>query len=198
MRLYDKLIGCIYDKIRQVIYQKSIYREGKMNKLEENIVYVFGDGDLFFESEEDLCIFVQNDAYIHFVCMKNRLGTEELTTKLEFTHYKPQTARNDLMVLRVLLWSGIVWFVISIPASEKYLMEEVVSLCGMRIVNGVPTIFEEGKISQFPIKSDNVFTLENVRDHPVYQNDPSINTALKIAEQETIEKIRNGEEVKKN
>lgn len=155
-------------------------------------IVVFGDGELSYETEEEFYNFSLDDHITHFVCMAMRPGFEELSTKLEHTHYKPLTSRNDLMHMRALSWNDITWFVISIPTEEKNLLEDMAGSCGMRVADGVPVMIGHGCREQFPIHGNNVFTLENMSGHPIYQNDERINSALRESEAQSAENIRTG------
>jgi hypothetical protein len=161
-------------------------------------IVIVGDGEFSYETEDEFCHFASDNRLTHFVCMAMRPGFEELSAKLEHTHYKPLTVRNNLMHMRALLWNDIVWFVVSIPTEEKHLLEEVAGSCGMRVANGVPTMFGHGCRMQFPINGNNVFALENVAGHPIYQNDDRINSALRETEVQSAEKIRSGKMKKAN
>ncbi|MEA3392118.1 MAG: hypothetical protein U9Q91_03975 [Candidatus Marinimicrobia bacterium] len=163
--------------------------------LKEGQVLVHGDGFIKPETEKELCKFAENEDLIHYVCMSMRHGVEEFTTKLEFTHYKPGTSRNDLLSLRTLVWNGLLWFVISVPYTEKHFTEKILPLYGLRTADGVPMMIGSGR-TQFPITGANVFTLENVSGHPTYRNDSDINQAMRIAERQSAEDIRSGKEKK--
>lgn len=166
-------------------------------ELKEGMVLVFGDGEFSYETEEDFFSFTKDERLIHYVCMAMRPGIEELSTRLEHTHYKPLTPRNDLLHIRVLLWNDIHWIVISIPSEDKQLLESMAGSCGMRVVNGVPVILGNGSLEQFPINK-NAFTLENLSDHPVYRNDDALNRVMQEAEHQIAEDIRTGKEKKSN
>ncbi len=167
-------------------------------EVKEGQVVVFGDGYYTYETEKELCNFAENKELTHYVCMSMRSGVKKFTTKLEFTHYKPGTSRNDLLSIRILAWNDLTWFVISVPSKEKHLLDDVLILCGLRVADGVPMILGAGCRAQFPITGDNVFTLENVSGHPVYCNDDAINQAMHIAERQAVEKIRSSEKNKAN
>ena len=162
--------------------------------LREGIVVIFGDGFCDEETEEEFCVFAEDESRTHYVCMISRPGIQECATKLEHMHYKPLTPRNDLMSLRALLWNEIPWFVISVPTEEKHLLEELVGTCGLRVANGIPMMLGAGCRERFPISGENVFTLENVAGHPVYRNDDTINHAMHVMEEEAAEQIREGKD----
>lgn len=163
-------------------------------ELIEGLVLVFGDGEYSYETEETFSAFAENDRLTHYVCIHSRPGFEELSTKLEHTHYKPLTIRNELMHMRALLWNDVLWYVLSMPSIEKHLLENMAGLCGMRIANGVPMMIGRNCREQFPISGKNVFTLENISGHPVYQNDELLNRAILHAEEQAAESIRFGKE----
>ncbi len=165
-------------------------------ELKEGLVLVLDDGSYSYELEKDFVAFAADERLIHYACMAARPGFEELSAKLEHTHYKPLTVRNELMSVRALLWNDITWFVISIPSKEKHLLEDMAGTYGMRVANGVPMMFGHNCRMHFPIRGKNVFTLENVAGHPVYRNDAAINCAMQQAEREAAENIRADKEQK--
>lgn len=136
--------------------------------------------------------FMKNDYFIHYVGMLNppRPGVSECGSLLEFTYFKPGTPRNELFIMRIVFWADIVWSIVSIPIKEKNLMEKIVDQCGLRIANGIPTMFADGKIQKFPADNERIFTLENKSGHLVYRNDPAINDQLIKTELEALEKIQ--------
>lgn len=128
-------------------------------------------GEMIEESPSDYHRFFANPKFIHYVgmLMPPRPGFEDCIKMLEFTHYVPNTERNHLFVMRVLDWADILWGIISIPFEEKHFMERMAQVNGLRIADGIPTMFAEGGVHPFPIMSRNLFTLENLPNHPVYQ-----------------------------
>jgi hypothetical protein len=48
-------------------------------------------------------------------------------------------------------------------------MDRAADAAGLRVADGIPTIFTGGRVANFPAKGDNVFTLENKAGHPVYK-----------------------------
>lgn len=181
---------------KKVFLQTTLYCGGLCMELIEGLIVVLGDGQYSYESEDVFVDFAANERLIHYACMAKRPGFEELSTKLEHTHYKPLTARNELMSMRAFLWNGVLWYVISIPSEERHLLENMAGSYGMRVANGVPMMLGHNCRMHFPIHGKNVFTLENVSGHPVYRNDDAINRAMQQAEHETAEKIRADKEQK--
>lgn len=128
--------------------------------------------DLIDESDEALQAFFADPKYIHYVgmIMPPRPGVADTMQMLEFTHYRPNTPRNDLFQLRIIEWMGITWAIVSIPIAEKAFMEHMALVNSVRIADGIPTMFADGGIHRFPIECPRLFTLENTRDHPIYQS----------------------------
>ncbi len=91
--------------------------------------------------------------------------------KLEHTYYAPNTPRNQLFILRHVVWEDMPWIVVSIPIEERKNMEAVVNQEGLCVKDGVPTLFTPGEIKRFPMDNERVFTLENIPDHPVYRGE---------------------------
>lgn len=134
---------------------------------------------------------VTDPTKISYVVLLDRLGAYECIVRLEYTHYQPKTDRNDLFGLVLVQWQGVHWAIITIPKEEAPLMQEVADQCGLRVANGVPTMIGGGGIARFPVDGDNIFTLENKPDHPVYQGNPEKIAALRARENATVEGILN-------
>lgn len=130
------------------------------------------DGTLAEESENDLKTFMNDPYFIHYVGMliPPRPGFDDCVQQLEFSYFKPGTKRNDLFHLRVISWEDIVWGVVSIPISEKRLMETVAAACRLRVANGVPCVISADGFKSFPFENSRMFTLENIPGHPVYSS----------------------------
>lgn len=135
--------------------------------------------------------FFEDPKYIHFVGMVSppRPGVQMCFIELEHTYYKPGTKKNDDFMIMMIKWQNMMWAIVSIPAEERYLMEEVANRCGLKIINSVPAILSKNGIEYFPISNERVFYFENKRGHPIYHNDPEINRILEEAEAREIEKI---------
>jgi hypothetical protein len=163
--------------------------------LKEGMVLIYGDGSFEYESMDDFCHFAANEKLVHYVCLSIRVGVEEFVTRLEFTHYHPNNAeRNDLLSLRSLIWSELPWVVISVPLEENHLVQEIAEMSTMRIASGRPVVISGDKTDSFPINGKNVFTIENMPGHPIYRNDSAINSALRTAENELVDRIREGKD----
>ena len=160
-----------------------------MFKLKNGQVVVLEDGFYLFTTKEVLKNFVEDDFFINYVCMITRSGVKEFVTQLEHTYYKPLTDRNNLFIVHILMWQDIPWFIISIPFEEKHLANDVLSSCGLRVTDGTPTVITASGIEQFPIFGENVFTLENTPEHPIYKNDENTNKAMREMEKEAIDRI---------
>lgn len=128
-------------------------------------------GETITESPTDFQRFFANPGYIHYAGMLQppRPGVSDCIQMLEHTHYKPGTNRNHLFMMRLLDWQDMLWVIISIPIAEKVNMERVAQVNGLRVANGVPTMFAGGDVHHFPVSNDRIFTLENVSGHPVYR-----------------------------
>jgi hypothetical protein len=129
-------------------------------------------GILVDEPDEDLRVFIDDPHFIHYLGMliPPRPGVADCISLLENTYFKPGTTRNDLFVMRIIEWEELTWVMVSIPISDKGLMEKAAQVSGLRVADGVPTMLQGGGVSHFPVSNERVFTLENCSGHPVYQN----------------------------
>jgi len=81
------------------------------------------------------------------------------------------------------------WMLASIPKEKKHLMDEVAAQCGIRAVEGIPTLHTRGGMRIFPAQGPHVYTLENTSGHPVYRNDPSVDRALMDQERISVRSV---------
>lgn len=159
-----------------------------------------GDRGAFYRTEEreKLKKITEDPKLIHFVgmIMPARPGIQLCLTELEYKYYVPGTKRNDDFQLRIMEWSEIVWAIATIPIDDRHLMERVAGKCGLRIADGVPTMMTGNGIEQFPLNGDRVFSLENKSGHPIYHNSQEISDVVKKAEEDNVDKILEGHELK--
>lgn len=113
---------------------------------------------------EELEELLRNEKLIHFV---GKLGIPTpgvmlFCGRLEFFHFPPGTEKNEDFNREILDWEDMEWVVISIPKEYMGLANEVAKESGLRIVEGGPRGIIEGKSIPFPLKSNNLFTLERI------------------------------------
>lgn len=134
-------------------------------------VAVAGSTEPAKESLKDLKRFVEDPYFVHYLGMINppRPGVSDCVRLLEYTYFAPDTPRNALLHVRAIDWMGILWIMISLPVSDIDSMNKVVNACRLRVANGVPYIFDGAGTHSFPVSNDRIFTLENIRDHPIYK-----------------------------
>lgn len=106
---------------------------------------------------------------LFIVTMMTRPGAGVFLVDLEYHHYPPGSPKNHDFQMIVSVWSDMEWATIHVPIEHKELVEEVAKRNGMRLADGVPTLLGNGAPEVFPVNGDNVFTLENVADSPVYK-----------------------------
>lgn len=154
-------------------------------------VQVLRDGEPpLIETDDQLRVFLDDENYVHFVAVAMRPGVGECFTLLEHSEYKPLTPRNDLFHLRVFEWEEILWYFASIPSDERRLMEDAADECGLRTTKDKMAILGQNGMSIFPFHNDRVYTLLNKSNHPVYKNNPAINSQLLQEECEHIDAIK--------
>ena len=133
----------------------------------------------------------------NIICMISppRIGAHLFLVKLEHEHYRPGTTKNNKFQMYQIVFSDIVFLVASIPAADREIAEQVADECGLRLADGVPHVIDKDGAKQFPIHTDNTFSLENKSDSPVYQNSPDIHRCLLQKENEEIRSILASHEV---
>ena len=96
----------------------------------------------------------------YVVCMANRAGVRLFCTKLEYTHFPPRTAANKDFELAIMKWQGLEFFVVRVPPSARPWCNKIAADLGMRLADGVPTMFDYKGSYSFPLQGDNIWTLE--------------------------------------
>lgn len=94
------------------------------------------------------------------VCMATRPGVQLYCTTLEYTYYPPRTPANDLFGLNIVQWNDLTFYVLSVPLADRNRCELVAKNLGMRLADGVPTIFDHKGKHNFPLQGSNVWSLE--------------------------------------
>lgn len=125
-------------------------------------------------STQDIKEFTSREDLLHLVGMlfPPRPGVRAFNVLLEHTHYVPGTSRNDDFTVHVLRWGNtdMLWFITSVPMVDRHLAEECAERVGLRIADGIPTMFSpDGTVLTFPADGSTVFTLENTEGHAVYE-----------------------------
>lgn len=133
----------------------------------ENVVNGIDSTNLVI-TDETLQRMADDPDWFHVVCMVSRPGTILFIRKLELEHYRPSTPRNNLYNLVDIDWEDLKWIVISIPLNERHLADKVAKECGMAFSDGIPHMIERGKVKQFPMSSERVFSLRNSENSIVY------------------------------
>ena len=73
---------------------------------------------------------------------------------------------------------------------DKEMANPLLEICGLKLANGVPTMVGgPNDIQTFPMQGDQVWTLENVPDHPIYKNDMQLMRELLDKESKEIDSI---------
>lgn len=116
-----------------------------------------------------------DNSKLHLVADMNRVGVNVFNVKLEYTYFAPRSGKNDLFEMGLLRWpkndNSFFWIIASIPIEYRPQVENLLVDCGLRLVDGVPTILTNNGPHYFPMSGPTVFTLENVAGHPIYNND---------------------------
>lgn len=138
----------------------------------------------------------QTKFYIVGMMIPYRPGVHLHASLLEYRHYPPKDPRNALFELGIISWAEIKWSVVRIPLKDKSYAEEILKEVGLKFVEAIPITFEDGIEEYFPVpveNLENVVTLESVRDHLIYLNDPTVNKMIFQLEMLLSEKIYNGD-----
>lgn len=122
---------------------------------------------------------------LHLILDISRIGGTLFGVKMEYTYFPPRSGLNHLFEMAILKWPkdfSMMWSIMSFPIEFKPQAEAIAEECGLRLADGVPNMIGGNEVQVFPLNGETVFTLENIRNHQIYQND-SIN-AKKLSDEE--------------
>lgn len=136
--------------------------------------------------------FVDNHPEMNFyagMLVPARPGVRLCMVRMEYENYIPDTPSNDNFQLFLMKWQDMTWALMGILAGDVDKLIKIAADCGVQIADGVPTVFSGDGVDVFPVRGGQVFSLENTKDHVVYQNDPNKLAILFEMENGTIEEI---------
>ena len=130
---------------------------------------------------------------ITFSVEPRRIGARAWMTFLEWRHFSPKLGLNHLFVLAYVKFEGMLFGMVIIPREKLPEADAIAKEVGLRRADGVPTLiaFENGRqrVKFFPFNYNNVFNLENVRGHFVYQNDDATKRTAEQVEDDAMDKF---------
>lgn len=139
----------------------------------------------------------QDTTRLHLVVDMNRLGAKIFNVKMEYTYFAPRSGKNYLFEMVLMSWPGgpmpFMWAICSFPIEYRPQAEELAKECGLRIADGIPTIFTGNGAQRFPLDGPTVFTLENITGHQAYANDPAMLEKLRNQEHDACDVITEGD-----
>lgn len=122
---------------------------------------------------------------LHLIVDMNRIGARLFNTRMEYTYFAPRSGKNYLFEMVLIKWPRpdmFMWSICSFPIEYRPQAEALAKECGLRLANGIPTIFDQDGAHHFPLDGETVFTLENVAGHKVYNNDEATKKQLQAEE----------------
>ena len=111
---------------------------------------------------------LQDKAKLHVVAWMGRPGVVDFVKRLEFEHYPPLSAKNDLFEAAIVNWPDdepmMRWYVLSFPREDRPQVEALAKECGLRFADGIPTLLQGDALEPmfFPMRGDNVWSLESI------------------------------------
>lgn len=112
-------------------------------------------------SDDEMKTHLASPDWVHCVSMVTRPHLYEFMRDLEWTHYPPDGPRNDEFQVRLMRWGGLHWALVSVPASDKHLMEEAAARHGLRLAEGSSIIMASGDgVERLPWAGAHVFPLQ--------------------------------------
>jgi len=116
------------------------------------------------ESEEATQAFFADPNWVHVVTLIERPGAMEFFHDVEWTHYPPNTAKNDAFQMRLWNWQGLVWVIASVPIADKHFMVDAAARHGLRLAADYSIVMAgPAGLSRFPVHGERVFPLQPAR-----------------------------------
>ena len=97
-----------------------------------------------------------------------RPGAILFLTLTEHMFFNPTTPEQDDFLLLNLAWEEMIFYVFSVPSKYRSDLEDLAPKCGVRIADGIPSLYTPDGLRSFPVFGKNCFNLENIKGHPVY------------------------------
>ena len=113
--------------------------------------------------QEALVVQGKDTSKLHLIVDTSRIGASLFNVKMEYTYFAPRSGKNYLFELVLMRWpdpNTFLWAIASFPIEYRPQAEAMAKECGLRLANGVPTIFDGDGAHQFPLEGPTVFTLE--------------------------------------
>ena len=109
----------------------------------------------------------------HSMCvyaMAMRPGVRYFMHHVEYTHFPPETPANDAYTFGMLKWQEMQWHLFIVPLTFRAAIEASAKIAKVRLVPddfSVTVLSSEG-MERFPIRGDNIFSVENESGSEVY------------------------------
>lgn len=117
-----------------------------------------------------------------------RVGVPSFAVFLEHRLFTPCTPLNDLLMMSLAEWEGMHWIILVFHKTHLPGVDELMKTLGLRRADGVPHMMTGKGVIPFPVNSDNVFTIENIKGHFTYHNDHALNKTAQDFEQEAMDR----------
>lgn len=99
-----------------------------------------------------------------------RPGAILFLTLTEHMFFHPTTPEQDDFLLMNIAWEEMVFYVFSVPSKHHEDLKDLASKCGVRMAEGIPSLYTSEGLKYFPVYGKNCFNLENIKGHPVYSS----------------------------
>lgn len=118
-------------------------------------------------SDAEMAAHLADPAWVHCVSLVARPHLHEFMHDLEFAHYAPGSTRNDDFQIRLTKWGGLHWAVVSVPASDRHLMEAAAARHSLRLAEDSAIVMAGGgNLEKFPWTGERVFVLQPALKKP--------------------------------
>lgn len=127
-------------------------------------------------TDDDISRALEDPGKIGVVAMVSRPGVRSLLIATEWRHFCPlDEALNAKFELIMKKWRGMLFTIMIVPVEYKERIDAVAEELHLKLVDGVPMVFDGEGASLFPIRCDGrMFYVENSKGAAVYKNNGNL------------------------
>ena len=116
---------------------------------------------------------------MYIACSVDRNGVPQFCKVVEDSLYPEGTEKNELFQTHYVAFCGQMFVLLEVALANKIEVMDIARSIGMKVCEGVPTMYVRGTQVDFPLQGSNIVTLEN-RERPA-QTTEQITEMLKKA-----------------
>jgi hypothetical protein len=113
------------------------------------------------ESDNGVQVFLNAPGRVHYLGMTVRPCFSDFLVDLEYTYFRPGTAKNDELLLRLMNWEGQTWAILSVPTLAEPIVNATLEKHGLKAtIDSVPVMISGSGEIKFPLRSKTMATVE--------------------------------------